>query len=269
MIDDFSFWGVTMVRDEMDILPYTLAHFDRQGLDGIIVADNLSTDGTWEYLQEVELKTPLLVRRDTEPGYYQSRKMTDLAQDAFARGAGWVLPFDADEVWRPVPRGQDDRVLRDLVGAQRNQGADCLMVPLHNYFPRSQDNWAEVNPLKRIQHRDPSPAPLFKVIVRARADVVIEQGNHGAHGNGAFVRVPAKGLEIAHFPWRSYEQFEHKVRNGAAAYQATDLSEDIGAHWRSYGALLDTHGPGALRALYEEWFQDPAIFLEFKPVWNE
>ena len=31
------------------------------------------------------------------------------------------------------------------------------------------------------------------------------------------------------------EQFVSKVRNGAAAYAATDLPPEAGAHWRQYG----------------------------------
>lgn len=256
-------WAVTMVRDERDIIGHTLAHMASQGVTAIIVADNLSTDGTWEWLNDNADRfcCPVRLQRDEEPGYYQARKMTRLAHDAFAFGAEWVIPFDADEAWY-------DSSGADLATAVMTQGvhADCLQAQLHNYFPLSTDDPSEHSPLRRICHRDPKPAPLAKVAVRARADVGIEQGNHAATWASRPGRSLPSSLEVAHFPWRSAEQFERKARNGSAAYRQTDLSPDVGLHWRSYGHILESQGPDALRAVFEEWFLDPAQALEHKPA---
>jgi len=96
-----SLWAVTMVRDELDIIEATLRHLESEGVEGIIVADNLSTDGTYEWLQDnaANFDCQLLVQQDPDPAYYQSRKMTALAHQAFELGAAWTLPFDADEIW--------------------------------------------------------------------------------------------------------------------------------------------------------------------------
>ena len=45
-------WAVSVVKNELDIIPYVLDHFFAQGIDRIIIADNLSTDGTREYLRQ-------------------------------------------------------------------------------------------------------------------------------------------------------------------------------------------------------------------------
>ena len=78
--------AVTMVRDEEDIVDWTIQHLLDQGVDHIIVADNMSTDGTWEWLKALAgapEQDSLIVVRDEEVGYYQSRKMSALAQQAF------------------------------------------------------------------------------------------------------------------------------------------------------------------------------------------
>lgn len=36
-------WGVSMVQDEMDLLPLVIAHLEQQGVTGLVVADNGST----------------------------------------------------------------------------------------------------------------------------------------------------------------------------------------------------------------------------------
>lgn len=248
-----NFWAVCMVKDELDVLPYTLAHLESEGIDGIIVADNLSTDGTWEWLNDTTFATDVRLERDTQVGYYQSAKMTALVQQAAGYAADWVLPFDADELWH---NARAPLTLKETL-LDGQMGADCYQAALYNYFPMVDDP-EEPNPFLRITHRDPEPGQLRKVIVRARPDVVVMQGNHAAQGNSAFAEYPTP-IEVAHFPWRSPQQFERKVRNGSSAYLATDLPAEMGAHWRSYGTILRTGGSEALRDVFDTWFCSPEL----------
>src|ERR1043165_5300170 len=86
--------GISMVKDEADIIAATLRHMKTQ-VDHLIVADNLSTDGTREILRKFDVE----VVTDPEPAYRQSAKMTRLAQLARERGADWGVPFGAGENW--------------------------------------------------------------------------------------------------------------------------------------------------------------------------
>lgn len=248
--------AVTMVKDEADIIRYTLENLLDQGVDEILVADNCSTDGTSEILREIAAVEPVRVEIDEDPAYYQSKKMTGLARKAFdLYGADVVVPFDADEYWT----GQGCSLRRALEVST----GPVMAVPLFNYFPSSTDGEDEADPFDRIVNRDREPSPLRKVAVRNIPDLVIEQGNHSAKG-GEVVEVTS--AMIGHFPWRSYAQFECKVSNGYKAYLATDLPEDTGTHWRSYGRMLESDGPEALRAHYEKWFVDPPLNLDCKPI---
>lgn len=257
-------WAVTMVRDELDIIPYTIAHLLTEDLDGIIVTDNMSVDGTWEWLNDTAAAEPTLhVSRDPEIGYYQSRKMTALAHEAFAAGADWVIPFDADELWHnPNRRHTLGHTIRHTPTYGRG-----LLVKLYNHYPTSSDDPAEPNPYLRIVNRDPTPAPLHKIIVSRDDNVVIAQGNHDATGTDPYRKIDT-AIEIAHFPWRSAAQFVRKVANGHQAYQATDLPEDQGTHWRNYGELLEKRGEVAIEALFNDWFCDPPFPLQpARPPW--
>lgn len=248
-----NLWAVTMVKDEIDIIAHTLLHLDSEGVDGIIVADNLSSDGTRELIKDLKLDCELFVVVDGEIGYYQAQKMTDLVREAFACGADWVIPFDADELWYS-PRGPLDAVVLD---AYRQTNANCLEASLHNYFPTSSDDPTETNPYKRITHRDRCVSDLHKVIVR-RGAVELTQGNHDAIGPAPFVKATFD-IRVAHFPWRGWSRFRSKVINGARAYKATDLDPEIGKHWRQYGQIFETEGDEGLKAVYDTWFHDPAM----------
>lgn len=269
-------WAVLRVKDEVDVLGFTLEHLRVQKLDGIFVIDNGSTDGTAETISRfhercmsgpIESWGPgsgnpwVMMADDPEVAYYQAAKMTGAAEFLHdLNGAKWIIPVDADELWvtRGTPLGDYFRALPDSV--------DCVEFNLYNHFPTSGDAGYQLNPFLRIAGRDPEPAPLPKVAIRWQSGMAIHQGNHGADGPVARVRPDC--AEVRHFPWRSFEQFEKKVRNGAAAYAAAaDLPEEMGAHWRGHGRILEEHGVEALRTeVWAKWFFDPPIELVDDPA---
>jgi glycosyltransferase involved in cell wall biosynthesis len=250
-------FAMTMAKDEADVIEGTVSRMLAE-VDAVIVADNGSTDGTREILDEL----PVQVIDDPEVGYYQARKMSALAALAAEQGATWVVPFDADEVWAS-PHG---RIADVLAGVD-----PCVAVapaPILNYVAAADDHPA-LPPLERIRWRRREPLGLPKVACRPVLPATIEQGNHGANYPTEIVHGL---LEVHHFPYRSAEQFLSKVRNGAAAYKATDLPYGTGQHWREYGALLERDGPEGVEAWFREHFvaddptSDPDLILSPCPL---
>lgn len=205
--------AVTMVKDEADIIVHTILHLLAQGVDRVIVADNLSTDATPELLEALARVYPVTVLQDDEPGYYQAEKMTRLAHLAWSEGAEWIVPFDADEFWCDLSllRTTDAQVVEAITFDHR---------PVEPFPSR----WRALIP-KRLPKVAFRPAPGFE----------LHMGNHDVTLEGKRVR----GMSIREFQYRSYAQFVRKVKNGKRAYDATDLKDIYGAHWRILGALDD------------------------------
>lgn len=256
--------GISMVKDEADVIAGTLRHMADE-VDHMVVADNGSADGTRAILNDLATVLPLTVVDDPETAYYQSAKMTALAEQAAADGAVWIVPFDADELWYS-PHGRIADVLADV-------DADIVHADLFNHFATGVDPVGD-DPFRTMVWRQRQPGALPKVAVRWRAGSVIHQGNHGADVPGG--RPAVSGLlELRHFPYRSAAQFARKALNGAAAYAAADLPEDQGAHWRAYGLLADRYGPAVLGDVFRQHFwylsptdaglmQDPAPYLRWQ-----
>lgn len=197
-------------------------------MDGVIVADNMSVDGTWEYLLDrAEHEPRLHVGRDTMVAYLQARKMTRLSELARRSGADWIVPFDADEFWF-APEGRLADWLRALDADVVE--ADWLdMVRADGAAGTSGTVDARTEFLL-----DATPNQLLgKVAFRSIPGAQLGIGNHKVYRVGA---TASTRLKIAHARWRSLDQVERKVRQGAAAISVAD-AEGYGEHWRAGAAL--------------------------------
>lgn len=219
-------WGVTVVRDELDVLPSTIRHLFDQGVDHVLVADNLSTDGTREWLVDASIRDPRLhVALDANPAHDQAAKMTWLAHQAWRSGADWIIPFDADEFW--FARGAT------LKESLRSDPACIVYADFMHMVPTSA---APSDMFTAEYIMDTQPAFPGKVAFRAHPLAVVGPGNHAVTRPGA----SRHGLAIAHVQYRSPAQIARKVRQGVAAARLT--GEDLAwfsPHWEAASKLAD------------------------------
>ncbi len=226
--------AVLLCKDEVDIIEPVLRHMATQ-VDFLIVADNNSTDGTKDLLFDLSRELTITVLDDPEVGHYQSRKVTNLAKVARNQGAEWIVPFDSDEIWYS-PFG----TIKDILSGIASQWL-IVSADMYDHVTSSEDDLSEMDLVRRIGWRRIEKGLLPKVACRWREDLIIGEGNHSATYSGGATSQNGL-LVIRHFPYRSPEQFARKARNGLAAYEATDLPESVGAHWRGYGSILRSHG---------------------------
>jgi hypothetical protein len=216
-------WAVSTVRDECDVVGAVVQHLLDQGVDHVLVADNRSTDGTYELLAELARSDARVhVARDSEPVHIQSEKNTHLAFRAWRSGADWVVPFDGDELW--FARGQR---LADFL---REQTDDVVFADfLHMVTVRPAADARDATYLL-----DATPSFPSKAAFRSHPLAVVGHGNHDV----ARVGSRSRGLYVAHAIYRSEEQVARKLRQGlAAARQAP--APVLGEHWRAGGTLTD------------------------------
>jgi glycosyltransferase involved in cell wall biosynthesis len=244
--------AITMVRDEEDIIDWTLQHLLEQGIDHIIVADNLSIDETPWKLAALANTGRITVIQDDEPGYYQDEKMTRLAHMAANDfGAEWVVPFDADEYWYWT-----DGTLAEFFSKTT---ADIITATGWDHIATDDDDPTEPSPFRRIIRRRQAPQKMGKVAFRYHPDIHIDFGNHFLFNHPGR---QAQALNYRHYQYRSFEQLVTKARNGAAAYNATTLHPTYGAHWRQLGEYDDR----MLWATWRKLCEEPGLVTDPAPT---
>ena len=250
-------FGISIVRNEVDIIRVNVLHHLSLGLDCLLVADNGSSDGTDRELQRLSRDERVRWHRDESP-YRQSEIITGLAREAFRSGADWVLPLDADEFWW-APHGN----FRDVL-AQSKAGA--IQVRVVNFIQRGDRKRASpdallsmtrrvalpIGPPERCQELVESRQIAFvemmypsKWISRASQSIEIAAGNHEVSG----VEGPYEDTDeviCLHAPLRSRSALEAKAEVGRRQEEA-EWPDGMGWQGARFRRLQKTEG------LDEEW----------------
>lgn len=241
-----------LVRDEQDILATNIDFHLSQGIDKIIVTNNLSVDRTADILNEYVSQGVIHLINENSDDYNQQEWVTKMAKIAIKEyQANWVLHCDADEFWMPNNKSQTiSDVLKKLPNEVQVGSANRV-----NFLPpeRKQEEqyFAISMNIREAQSFNAIGQPLPpKICHRSIKNICILQGNH--HVEEMNVRITPVNLPITilHFPLRSYSHFENKINLGGAAYERnTVLDKNLGSTWRS---LYKLHLDGELKSYYKK-----------------
>ncbi|NYF15847.1 hypothetical protein HDC37_000659 [Microbacterium sp. AK009] len=215
-----------MVRDEADIVGAMLEHHKAQGVDHVIVTDNASHDGTTEILESFAADGFVTLWHDPEHRKQQYLVVTRMARHAATQErADWVINADADEFF--VPQRGGASTLRDCL-ERLDERVQYINVPVVNLTGRPAIDGSGLERLVYRDHRSQEELnasgipfhPTSDAVHRANPLVEIAQGNHFVTAPGWGDGADSETIEVLHLPWRSWRQYEGKVRKSGQAYEA-------------------------------------------------
>ena len=208
--------AIGTVKNEADIIESFVRHNLRQ-VNELLLIDHGSTDRTPEILRALQQEgLALRVERSEALHNLQDVQCSRLARQAFADGADWVIPLDADEFIAPAP----GRRLADLLSLPNAPA--CLAWRWASMVPMETDDGNEADPVKRIRARlSRESQPVFKVLlsraVLRQGNWALTQGNHQVtvvQAGGSVQMLPCHEFldaALRHYPVRSPGQFVSKV----------------------------------------------------------
>jgi hypothetical protein len=232
-------WAIGTTRNEADVIRTNVLHHLNQGIDRFLILDNGSSDGTSDVLSELAREFPLEWKQHL--GHFRQRELlTQLAREAFGRGANWVLSVDADEFWYAP-----GTTLRDVLGRSL---AGALRVQLVNFVQRREQLDNTWDALLHMSYRTANPVgPIDRAIElieleqisfvehlywpkwihRAFASLEIEWGSHSGRG-GLGPLQDSSEIVCLHAPLRSRAVLEMKTD---LARPVEDIEDYLGVCW--------------------------------------
>lgn len=214
-----------MVRDEADVIAAMIEHHRAQGVDHVLVTDNASVDGTTQILETYASTGFVTLWHDAEHRKQQWSVVTRMARFAATDlGADWVINADADEFFVAT---DGRRTVREVLSAVDPDARYIVasVVNLTGAPARDGSGFERLN-YRDLRTDDELHAsgipfhPTADAVHRAHPGVEISQGNHFVSAPGWGEGVPSADLEVLHLPWRSWRQYEQKVRSAGSAYEA-------------------------------------------------
>ncbi|MWB99242.1 glycosyltransferase [Agromyces sp. MMS17-SY077] len=249
-----------MVRDEADIIEAMLEHHLEQGVDHFIVTDNGSLDGTREILERYAASGRIDLRHDPEHRKQQHAVVTGMSRDAARAGADWVLNADADEFWVAV---DPDLTLHEAferidpaLGAFPVPVTDMIGAPARRGTGLGRLVYRDLRPIERMHELGLHSHSTDDVAFVPNPEVTVAQGNHFADVESHGLPPEALRIEVLHFPWRSWTQFERKVVAAGQGYERSPHLKPSANHhgMRDYRRQQD----GTLLAAYIRRHPDDA-----------
>lgn len=253
---------ISMVRNEQDIIESFVRH-SLSFADVILIMNHNSTDKTGVILEKLaEEGLPVIAKPFMHVEHAQAEVMDMLLQEAVEDfQADIILPLDADEF---LVNTETEASCREIL--QRLSPQDVYRLRWRTYIPSSDEGgkatfvpWRTV---KRNQQDDAGNKVILGAAVYRRQCCRVAQGNHYAYTGPAEKprrlqdrEIPM--LHLAHFPWRSHEQYASKVSSGwlnnIAKYSR---HTSIATHYQKYFHRLEAGkeiGP-------EDFVQNPETF---------
>nr|WP_269780354.1 glycosyltransferase family 2 protein [Methylobacterium sp. Leaf118] len=150
---------VACVRNEMFMLPHFLAHYRALGVDCFIFVDNISDDGTLEYLHEQPDTVVFSVDTEYSMSQYgvawQQALLAELRQDK------WSIVADADELL--VYQGWKTTSLAEKItqlDASGKNGCRIFMLDMYPEGPLSEATFRKKGPFGEASCVDAEPFRL-------------------------------------------------------------------------------------------------------------
>lgn len=253
--------GITMVRNEIDVIEFCIEHHLSQGLDYIFICDNGSADGTLEYLRNKSKNDSRVILHEDSGQFHQQMIINHLSNMAYQNDCTWVVPFDADELWF-----SDNTLKIDLQKVEKSS----VRIKLKDFI-QSKDitdpkedaylsvNWRLPDNAEELSLQDVSLGKksiienpsFYKYIVKTSPNLNIAPGAHSFVGqDNDFYE--GEEFHAYHIPIRSYQALVLKAEQGQRLIDA-GYPSDHGWHVQRYANLYRTE------YLADEWFRNSEV----------
>lgn len=226
-----------LVKNEIDIIKdHVEYHLPK--VDILIVMDNCSTDGTFEYLESVK-NDKLILLTQAAQNYNQHAWVTRMVNHAIELKADWVINCDADEFFVGD--------LKTVISKYANEGFNQIYPKGSQFYITDSKS----NSIRNMIYRDALTVKYShdKVIHSTQGFKEVAPGNHWVILHKIIREFIAETYEIRifHYHVRSWQQFKNRY--------VSEFSEskylNMGHVWQQRYNIYKEKGDAGLKEIFE------------------
>lgn len=249
-------FSISMMKNEVDIIE-TFIRYHAYILDGMVILDNGSTDGTVDIISKlISEGLPVYLLFDNNPAYNQSEITTGLFYETMNKfNPDFILPLDVDE----FITSPDHTDIRYFIDNKLSEDKLSFLSWI-TYVPNEDDNHSEINVLKRLRYRrseqnNCDEKVIIPIAIGSKYKIKIKQGNHDLETMDGveFKKDHLNSLGLAHYPIRSVDQAKSKYLVGWLANLARP--KQVLFDWYYYYNIIKSG-----RVLTVKQLQEMALF---------
>ena len=235
-----------LVRDEEDVIEDNIRFHARKGVDFFVVMDNNSVDRTRAVLDSLTPEFEIHIIDQPSNAFKQAEWVTDMAFVAKSLGADLIINNDADEFWQTHASSYQSLLSASdsVVTVKRYNMAllDTQIKASGDYLSNPIMVKSSINFDKNVQLKDANLSILLRhlpplVMVNPYGLIKVGGGNHTAkHVWRPQGKRTEQGIEVLHYPIRSFEQFKNKVE---IQYRQREFGAPLGGHMKRWMQLYE------------------------------
>lgn len=226
-----ALFGICLVKDEADIVEFALQQNSRF-FDKIFVYDNGSSDGSWQIVQRLAERNPVIIPFRQRENIYNEALRAEVFEQYRnqANPSDWWCRLDSDEIYPTDPRPflaavpKHEHVVYAaacqfylVAGNCKKDGADAKIDKING--------WADLPSYYLCDHQEPR-------FFRYRDGLCWQSGAWPRH----LGLIHRQLIPLLHFPHRSPAQLRHRIAARRIDYQqgCSDFIHALADDWRSF-----------------------------------
>jgi len=206
-----------VVHNEIDVLPYLLEYYKTQGVD-VFIFDNISNDGTWEYLLDNGVECE---RLESDGGFDLVHFIEKREEKWKEAKPDWCIFLDADE----FPLTFQFTSLNEMIENRDKQGFNVIKQTRVNFRPTGSEDFKKGNPRKIyryyfINFPEGKGHPQCERIFKYCDDINVVRGaGHTVYGFDKKVSIEPLDNPIFHYSMRenakekTHERFNRRSKD--------------------------------------------------------
>lgn len=283
--------GISVVRNEDDIVSMSVLNMLSIGVDYVIILDNSSSDLTFDILRKIEkTNSKVHILRD-DAQFNQKKLLQQCIEYARKLQIKWLIPFDADEFWSVDPNFS----VHDLLFSSNFERLSMISVVPHQFVIRAKEieefRWIDFEKSFWIQHKINSNLMHNRLrkyrkgncsflelrqpnkgIFKLDFLVEISAGQHDAvfTKNVQKMNLGSEGsIQLFHLPFRSFANLRNKAKQGERLIEAR-MPKSQGWQHRLWASMVEEELRSEWKKLYIS--SDSKSYLRSKKnllLWDE